>query len=125
MKVSGGRYALGQVIIGVVEPVVLAEGAFEQADAAFQRQCRPFAHTVGFLGRGEVLDGEVEVFDDLRHHQVARVAALVELLFVRSQRTIHPGYVAVVFDLFEIEIGSEETGEALVLQAHVAILAVG
>ena len=73
----------------------------------------------------QVADGEIDVLDHALHDVFSRIARTIELSIGRADRFRIPRHVAEPLDLFEIEIGSEETGEALVLQAHVAILAVG
>ena len=113
--------------IGLVtgQSVILAEGSLEQAGPAFEGQRGPAGHTVKILFGRQVQDGKVEVLDHLLHHQFPRIAALLEEQRVAGvDRTVHPGHVAVIFHLLEIEPGPEETRQTFVFEPHVLVRAV-
>ena len=115
-----------KIAFPVLQPVILAEGSLEQADAALERQRRPARHAVDRPFDGQVGNGEIEVFDHLLHHHLARIAALFEEQRVAGvDRTVDPGHVAVMLHLLEVEPRPEEARHALVLEPHVLVGTVG
>ena len=120
------RRAGREIAFPVLQPVILAEGSLEQADAALERQRRPARHAVDRPFDGQVGNGEIEVFDHLLHHHLARIAALFEEQRVAGvDRTVDPGHVAVMLHLLEVEPRPEEARHALVLEPHVLVGTVG
>ena len=104
-----------KIAFPVLQPVILAEGSLEQADAALERQRRPARHAVDRPFDGQVGNGEIEVFDHLLHHHLARIAALFEEQRVAGvDRTVDPGHVAVEVDQRAVGVSPEETGFGLV-----------
>ena len=84
-----GGDARAEPFLAAVQPVVLPPGSLVEADARFQGQRHIAVDDVGvdvFAGLGAPGGGEVEVFEDLLHDVVARVAALVELFVVVGAR---------------------------------------
>ena len=104
---------------GIVR-VIFSEGAFIEADTGFECQCDVSGdlHGVDFQSRTRcaVRAGEFDVFEYLAHHVFATVARLVKrLVIVGIDRRIVPGHCPESLDLVPIEIGTPETGDALVV----------
>ena len=106
--------------------MILAESPLEQAGPALERQRGPAGHAVDRLFGRQVQDGKVEVLDHLLHHQLPRIAALFEEQRIAGvDRTVHPGHVAVIFHLLEVEPGPEETRQTFVFEPHALVRTVG
>ena len=114
-----GGDARAEPFLAAVQPVVLPPGSLVEADARFQGQRHIAVDDVGvdvFAGLGAPGGGEVEVFEDLLHDVVARVAALVELFVVVGvDRLVVPGHVAEGLDLVPVEPRAPEAADALVM----------
>ena len=112
------------VVFVAVDAVVLAERAFEEAEARLERQRRPFRHAVEIAFGRQIADGEVDVLDHALHDEFARVAGTLQLGVGRTEGLGIPGHVAEALHLLEIEVGAEETGHGVVAVADVGVLAV-
>lgn len=112
------------VVLRKVDVVVFAERAFEETETRFQGQSRPFRDTVEVVFGGQVADGEIDVLDHALHDVFSRIARTIELSIGRADRFRIPRHVAEPLDLFEIEIGAEETGQRVVVVTDVEVLAV-
>ena len=96
-------------------PVILHPGALEKGDAGFEGERRPFVDADRVLGRGQLFNGHIKVFQYLVNHIAARVARLAEQVGVRrTDDLIVPRHIAEAFDFLEIQVGAEEMGDALV-----------
>ena len=104
--------------------MVFAERAFEETETRFQGQSRPFRDTVEVVFGGQVADGEIDVLDHALHDVFSRIARTIEFSIGRADRFRIPRHVAEPLDLFEIEIGAEETGQRVVVVTDVKVLAV-
>ena len=112
------------VVFVAVDAVVLAERAFEEAEARLERQRRPFRHAVEIAFGRQIADGEVDVLDHALHDEFARVEGTLQLGVGRTEGLGIPGHVAEALHLLEIEVGAEETGHGVVAVADVGVLAV-
>ena len=123
-----GGDARAEPFLAAVQPVVLPPGSLVEADARFQGQRHIAVDDVGvdvFAGLGAPGGGEVEVFEDLLHDVVARVAALVELFVVVGvDRLVVPGHVAEGLDLVPVEPRAPEAADALVM-LHCCVVHIG
>ena len=93
--------------------VILAESTFEETYAGLESQRRATGHTVRIVGFGclcrAIGDGVVKIFDNLRHHQLARIAGVEESPVGGTEFMLIPGHIAETLHLLEIEVCAEET----------------
>jgi len=100
--------------------MVFAESAFVEACAGFQSESRTLCGTESLLDRLDVVgvlkicDGEIEIFDDFLHDDLAAVAGGKELFVGRTERAVKPGHIAVAHEFFEVEVCAEEACHAAV-----------
>ena len=94
--------------------VVLPERPFKECHTGFQRERHVLGdqRARGVVGRRDVGDREVEVFQHLVHHHRTRVAAAIERGVGDGERLVDPGHIAVALHLLEVEPRAEETRHA-------------
>ena len=128
---GGGSGLAQEFVVGVIlglprfvgrrlARVVLAEGAFIEADARLEGQCHPLVderRAFRELGVGEAVGAcEGEVFQHFVHDVLAAVAGFHHRLLVAGRdREVVPGHGAEGLHLVVVEPGAPETGCAFVV----------
>ena len=128
---GGGSGLAQEFVVGVIlglprfvgrrlARVVLAEGAFIEADARLEGQCHPLVderRAFREFGVGEAVGAcEGEVFQHFVHDVLAAVSGFHHRFLVAGRdREVVPGHGAEGLHLVVVEPGAPETGDALVV----------
>ena len=95
--------------------VVLAEGAFKEAELGLEHQGRILVHTVCRLGglglAGEVQDRLVDILNHMVEDGLAAVPGRIEVLIGRTDLVVDPRNVPELADHVGIVVGAPELGQ--------------
>ena len=127
-QVVGGAAAVGRKVHHVhfrmySRAVVLAEGAFEQAETGLQGQRRPAVHAIGAHRSRQMFNGIVDIIQHMAHHHFAAVARTVQVVGVGLQLLVNPRDIAKTYHHVKVEVGAEEAREGRVLHHGILVLA--
>ena len=113
------------LFLKAVHAAVFAVRTLEKTDSRLQQHCGPPRNGAGILGLGGILDGIVEISYDVGIDKVTGIPRLhQQFSIILFYDLVVPRHVSEPFHPLEIEIGSPETGHAVVCTSCYGIVAV-
>ena len=95
--------------------MIFTISAFEETKASLECHGSPAVHPIGTAPGRQMRNGIINIFYHLGHHQLTRVARLVQIFILRTQLSIVPRHITEPSYLVKIEISTKETSHGCVM----------